>query len=304
MDYPCSEVRHITEALLKAAEIGARVCSQQRAKSSISFKPIEDRTNAVVALATSIMTSADQEVQEAILQYLLDCGFSDCTIQAEEETSSLRDFNARNGAPTVFVDPIDGTLAYSMGCPNWEESALDAGFPKSLLMHTEAKLDPRFYGIVLGARIPELPPLAVCVLPEFQITFHAIGDKAFRNRVPFSYSGSDRPQCTAIGRRLLDPSGEAATPFAAAGVDVRWFTGSCPAILWHIFEGDCTGYAGLACGFDVQLTAIVARAAGLLVSDRHEREVVFNLSERIDSIVFASSVQERREIARILRSFY
>jgi fructose-1,6-bisphosphatase/inositol monophosphatase family enzyme len=254
MEYACSDVRRITEALLKAAEIGARVCCQQRAKSSIYFKPIQNRASAVVALATSILTSADQEVQEVILQYLLDCGLSNCTIQAEEETPSLHKFNARSGTPTIFIDPIDGTLAYSMGCPNWEKSAMEAGFPKRLLTQTKAKLDPRFYGIVLGARVPESPLVAVCVLPELQITYYAMGGNAFRNGVPFRYSGSGRPRCIAIGRRLLDASGEAATPFAAAGIDVRWFTGSCPAILWHIFEGVCTGYAGLACAFDVQLT--------------------------------------------------
>jgi fructose-1,6-bisphosphatase/inositol monophosphatase family enzyme len=249
------------------------------------------------------VTGADVASQEAILQFLLECGLQDATIRAEEDTPSLRRFRSRPGAPTVFVDPIDGTLAYSMGCPDWESRAADAGFEQRLLQQTKEKVDPRCYGIVLGALIPETVPIAIGVLPELQITYHAINGLAFRNGARFQYSAANRPSRVAIGRRLLDPSGESATPFVSAHINVRWFSGSSPAVLWHIFEGACTGYADLSCGFDAQLTAVIAQACGLLVSDRYGAQLKLDLNQTIDSIVYASSTEERDRVCNTLQTF-
>src|SRR5439155_8712229 len=106
--------------------------------------------------------------------------------------------------------------------------------------------------MVLGACVPRQGIAAVCVLPEMGVTYRAVRYQAFRNDAGFHYVPRARPCRVAIGRRLLDPDGAAATPFAEAGLCVRWFNGSGPGVLWRIFEGDCTGYAGLNCGFDVQ----------------------------------------------------
>lgn len=166
----------------------------------------------------------------------------------------------------IFIDPIDGTLAYAIGCPGWEGRASSAGFPESLLRQTKEKVDSSFYGMVLGALIPGSDPVAVCVLPEHGAVYHASQGIAFRNGVSFRHHISSSPLRTAIGRRLLDADGEKSTPFASAGIDVSWFSGSSPAVLWRVFQDVCAAYADLNCGFDGQLSTVIARAAGLLWS--------------------------------------
>ena len=74
-------------------------------------------------------------------------------------------------------------------------------------------------------------------------------------------------------------------------------------MLWYIFEGDCTGYAGLHCGFDIQLASVVAQAAGLLVTDRSGRDFVARLNETVESLVLASSPEEKDRICNVLRQY-
>ncbi len=300
---PVFDTEFITTALLRAAQIGGRICMEKRHKASISFKPIEAPCKPIIALASSIVTDADLAVQEAILQTLLDCGLQDCIVQAEEDTALISKFHFHEGHATIFVDPIDGTLTYALGCRDWEIHAAKAGFERRLLQQTKERLDPRFYGIVLGALIPQLAPIAVCMLPELQTVFYSKGGAAFRNGTALKYIFPGGPTCVAIGRRLLDSNGESATPFASAGVNAHWFSGSAPAVLWQLFEGTCTSYVELACGFDAQLAAMAAQAAGLMVCDRNGKDIVFNPYGKIDSIIIASSTKERDSICEVLRCY-
>lgn len=305
MHLPKSPPAHdsIVEALLRAGTLGARVALEERSRAEVSFKPYETSARPVVALACSIVTKADLLVQEAILRSLLDSGLGECAVVAEEETPSSSLFRPSDEAPVIFIDPIDGTLAYAIGCPGWEGRASAAGFRESLLRQTKEKVDSSFYGMVLGALIPGSAPVAVCVLPEHGVVFHASQGIAFRDGVSFRYHRSSSPLRVAIGRRLLDPDGDRSSPFASVGIDVSWFSGSSPAVLWRVFEDVCTAYADLDCGFDAQLSAVVARAAGLLVSNRNGDELVLNLHSTVDGIVFAPSTAERDQICAILQSF-
>lgn len=305
MHVPKSPPAHdsIVEALLRAATLGARVAIEERSRAEISFKPYETSAPPVVALACSIVTKADLLVQETILGSLLDSGLGGCAVVAEEDTPSYGLFRPGDGAPVIFIDPIDGTLAYAIGCPGWEGRASSAGFPESLLRQTKEKVDSSFYGMVLGALIPGSAPVAVCVLPEHGVVFHASQEIAFRDGVSFRHHRSSRPLRVAIGRRLLDADGDRSTPFASAGIDVSWFSGSSPAVLWRVFQDVCTAYADVDCGFDAQLSTVVARAAGLLVSNRDGDELVLKLHSTVDGIIFASSTADRDQICAILRSF-
>jgi fructose-1,6-bisphosphatase/inositol monophosphatase family enzyme len=305
MDVPKPVRAHdaIVEALLRAAIVGARVAIEERSRAEVFFKPYETSTPPVVALACSIVTKADLLVQETILGSLLDSGLGGCAVVAEEDTPSSGLFRPGDAAPVIFIDPIDGTLAYAIGCPGWEGIASSAGFPEPLLRQTKEKVDSSFYGMVLGALIPGSDPVAVCVLPEHGSVYHASQGIAFRNGVAFRHHRSSKPLRVSIGRQLLDADGKKSTPFALAGIDVSWFSGSSPAVLWRIFHDVCTAYADVDCGFDAQLATVVARAAGLLVSNRNGDELVLNLHSTVDGIVFASSTADRDQICAILHSF-
>ena len=142
----------VTEILLKSAAIGGEVCRTQRPHSLVCFKPSQETSTSLVTLACNIVTSADLIVQETILESLLAHGLEDCAIQAEENTPSLQRFRGNERLATLYIDPIDGTLAYSLGCPGWEDQALSAGFSRELLANTREGVDQRFYGMVLAVR--------------------------------------------------------------------------------------------------------------------------------------------------------
>lgn len=173
------EIETITDALLKAAGVGAKVCLRERLCCTVSLKPLGGLATPHVALASQIVTSADLAVQEAVLQCLLESGLQECAVDVEENTPSFRQFKPSDGAPTIFVDPIDGTLAYSIGCPGWEDVMARAGFPEILLEQTKLRTNPQLYGIVLGVSVPNSGIAAVCALPELGILFHALNDIAF-----------------------------------------------------------------------------------------------------------------------------
>jgi hypothetical protein len=296
-------IETITETLLKSVVIGGEVCRAERSRAVVGFKPFESALTPLAGLASGVVTSADLAVQETILGFLIEQGFQDCAIQAEEDTPSLQYFNADRTGATIYVDPIDGTLAYSMECPGWEEAALSAGFNQEILVYSRERIDRQLYGMVLGAFIPGSGIAAVCVLPELRITYHALHGTAFRNGAKIRMPSMPRTCRVAIGRRLLDPSGTASTPFAEAGFSVRWFKSSSPGLLSHLFEGTCTSYAGVHCGFDIQLASVVACAAGFVASDRNGNNLALNLSGYVDSIVLASSDDERARICEVMRRF-
>ena len=292
----------ITKILLKSAAIGAEVCRAQRQHSLISFKPSQETSTPLVNLACSVLTSADLLVQESILCTLLDNGLQDCAIQAEEDTPSLQQFAGNRDLATLYVDPIDGTLAYSLGCTGWEEQARIAGFDRETLVRTLKVTDQRFYGMVLGAIVPSSGVAAVCALPEFAIMYHTVDALAFRNGNPIRLPGPGRASRVAIGRRLLDASGTTSTPFDNAGMDTRPFNGSSPAVLWQLLEGSCTSYAGIHCGYDMQLASVVASAAGFCASGRDGNSLVPNFEGLVD-IVLASSEDEKNRICDVMLQF-
>jgi len=292
----------VTEILLKSAAIGGEVCRTQRQHSSVCFKPSQEPSTSLVALACSIVTSADLIVQETILECLLAKGLEECAIQAEEDTPSLQRFGGNERLATLYVDPIDGTLAYSLGCPGWEEQALSAGFGRDVLTNTREGVDQRFYGVVLGAFVPGSGIAAVCALPELAVTYHGLHGLAFRNGTEVRPPVTSRASRVAIGRRLLDPNGMTSTPFANAGLPIRRFNASSPGVLWQLLEGACTSYAGVNCGYDMQLASVIASAAGFSASDRHGNALVPNLAGVVD-IVLASSEDEKERICDIMLQF-
>jgi fructose-1,6-bisphosphatase/inositol monophosphatase family enzyme len=295
-------MKYITDALLSAVCAGMKVCMDERSRCTVSFKPLHKVACPQVAIASQIVTSADLAVQEAILESLLNAGLGNCSLEAEEETPSVSRFTAGPNGCTIFVDPIDGTLTYSLGCAHWAEAAAQAGFSATVIEQTMLKTDPSLYGIVVGASVPDDGLVAICALPELGTVFHMSGDRVFRNGAPFKYSGAPKPTRIVIGRRLLDPDGNSA-PFAARGIEVRWFSGSAPGVLRWILEDDCTGYTGLECLFDIQLAALIARCLGFIVTDRRGRPFVPTLHGVVDGIVIASTADESAKIIEALQQY-
>lgn len=64
--------------------------------------------------AIDIVTSADLEVQEFILNKLADSDLKNCELVAEEDTPSRKRF-AKSSELVLTLDPIDGTKFYSEG---------------------------------------------------------------------------------------------------------------------------------------------------------------------------------------------
>lgn len=68
--------------------------------------------------AFDIVTEADFEVQEMILQAMAKTPLKDCRLLAEEDTKSTKLFNP-NGNFILALDPIDGTKLYAKGEKCW-----------------------------------------------------------------------------------------------------------------------------------------------------------------------------------------
>jgi fructose-1,6-bisphosphatase/inositol monophosphatase family enzyme len=296
-------VEEITNVLSQAARLGAEVCVNERRTCTLSIKPPELDSPPHVALALQVVTSADLVVQEVILQHLLSHGLGRCALRAEEDTALVHKFVPSPGAPTIYVDPIDGTLAYCIGCDGWEGVATRAGFSDLVVQLTKARTDPRLYGIVLGASYPDSTVASVCCLPELGLFFQAVNGRAFLNDDPLGFDVKARPIRVAIGRRLLDAAGEGARHFTNAAMDVFWFCSSSPAVLYHLFEGNCTAYAGIDCAFDMQLATVIAQSGGLYAAARDGSPFAPDLLHHVPGIVIASSAEAAARIAAVMQYY-
>ena len=67
----------------------------------------------------SALTSVDLAAQDVFF-LLLHEAFTEVNMDAEEKTDTLRLFPDNDpGRPTIFVDPVDGTLNYIQGSPDY-----------------------------------------------------------------------------------------------------------------------------------------------------------------------------------------
>ncbi|MBI5366022.1 MAG: hypothetical protein HZA54_03215 [Planctomycetes bacterium] len=297
------EPDRILRALLRATQLGAEAALSERAWATTSFKEAQSTVNLHAEMSRRIVTSGDTAVQEIILQHLLSADLRGCRVLAEEDTSSVREFRPAPGAPTIFIDPIDGTLTYAAGSLTWEDTAIGAGYAPAVVERVKALTDRRLFGMVLGATLPGGGLLSVCALPELGIVYHAADGKAFKNGAPYRHDRPPRPTRVVVGPRLLDSSGSRAQPFNEAKIETR-LSGSHPGALWRIFEEDCTAFAAISSAFDAQFASVVGRAAGLLVVDRQGRDFSpTDLIRRTDSIVMASAPDERDRLCTVLRRY-
>ncbi|MBI3273100.1 MAG: hypothetical protein HYZ53_29190 [Planctomycetes bacterium] len=302
------DVQKLVQVLLEAARAAGEAAADERTFATVSFKPAATGANPHALMSRRILTSGDFAAQEAVLARFLAAGLRECKVHAEEESPSLAEFRPRNGAPVLFVDPIDGTLSYAVGTMAWEDTAIGVGFAADAVARIKSRIDPKLYGVVLGAQVPgvKLPGaglVSVCALPALGIVYHSVGGRAFRNGRPLRVAGGDRPSRVVLAPRLLDLDGNRASHFDAARLPYR-VAASHPSTLWRLFEGDTTAYAGLANAFDGQLASEIAAAAGLVVSDRRGRDFFpADLTRRADSLILATSPEERNRVAAVLRLY-
>jgi fructose-1,6-bisphosphatase/inositol monophosphatase family enzyme len=258
----------LADALLRAAEAASHVMRDQRITATIGFKNLDNFSRTSRTLAECIVTSADLAVQECVLEQLLDFGLGDFAIMAEESTASVEKFQSGSASiGTLFLDPIDGTLTFALGCSSFESAARKAGFSSDTITRTQEQRDPRMYGLVLGAQIPQLGVVSVCTLPELGIVYHAINDEAFRQRVTLKCPPPPLKSNWVVSSSILDSPDSGSALWALEGISIRR-SGSNPAALWHVLEDNCSGYVAVRKPFDGQLASVIARAAGLLVTDK------------------------------------
>jgi fructose-1,6-bisphosphatase/inositol monophosphatase family enzyme len=293
----------LADSLLDAAEAAGRVMREERLAATVRFKDLNDHPRTLRTMAESIVTSADLAVQECVLSRLLDSGLANFAIVAEESTGSVAKFQSGSTSTgTLFLDPIDGTLTFALGCQSLENAALEAGFASDTVASVRAQRDPRMYGLVLGAEIPRVGVVSVCSLPELGVLYHAINGHAFRQRLPLKCPSPPRRRCWVVSSSILDSSSAGSALSAMEGVPICR-SGSNPAALWYVLEGNCSGYVAVNKPFDGQLAAVVARAAGLLVTGTGDAPFA---AERLrgceESLIWAFTRTELRRLSVVAHS--
>jgi len=78
---------------------------------------------------------------------------------------------------------------------------------------------------------------------------------------------------------------------------------SSPAMLWHLMRGECSAYAAIRCGFDIQLAALLAQAAGMVVTDHRGRPFFPDFYNGVDGIIVGRSQDDIATIVAILRNY-
>jgi len=120
--------------LLRSLEKEVIAAANYALEKQVAVKSSQKSDTGISGL--DIVTEADLEVQEMILQTLLKTPFSDATILAEEATASVALFTGKSPF-TITLDPIDGTKHYADGEPNFSTmlSLLYAGEPIYTLVY-------------------------------------------------------------------------------------------------------------------------------------------------------------------------
>jgi|SRR5271157_963840 len=290
----------LADTFLRAADAVSQLMRDERLSATINFKDLNHLPRTARSMAQCIVTSADLNVQECVLCRLLDCGLANFAMVAEESTPSVAKFQSDSASVgTLFLDPIDGTLTYAQGCLTFESAARKAGFSPETISSVQAQRDPRLYGFVLGAQIPQVGVVSVCSLPELGIVYHAINDHAFRQRLPLKCPPPPRTRCWVVSSSILDSPDSRSALSALEGICVRR-SGSNAAALWRLLEDNCSGYVAVNKPFDGQLAAVVARAAGLLVTDKDGAPFT---AQRLrgceESLVWAFTRTELRRLSTI-----
>jgi fructose-1,6-bisphosphatase/inositol monophosphatase family enzyme len=68
---------------------------------------------------SEVVTAVDRAAQDVLLHRLYEV-FPDIAVDAEEDTAAVALFPRETpGAPVIVLDPVDGTLAYTKGSPDW-----------------------------------------------------------------------------------------------------------------------------------------------------------------------------------------
>ncbi len=105
---PPDRSSRFVDTLLPAFEQAAAIAAALQGRVANTPKPSEQ--NEVKAA----LTIADTAAQEALLVPLIDA-FTDCRIEAEEDTPSVGRFRETDPRQRIVIDPIDGTFRFYLG---------------------------------------------------------------------------------------------------------------------------------------------------------------------------------------------
>lgn len=92
-------------------------------------------------LGSAVVSSVDREIQDMILQRMIDEGYDDLKIFAEEDTALVDEFSGESDY-SLFLDPVDGTLNYLLSNPENEK----------FFTNLYGKMDdhPYHFGVIIG----------------------------------------------------------------------------------------------------------------------------------------------------------
>lgn len=112
---------HPVVELLKSLALGAGKIQKERIFDSIvEFKEGEAGKVPKNDLGAAVVSSVDREIQDVVLQRMLDEGYDDWKIFAEEDTPLVDEFSEKSPY-SLFLDPVDGTLNYLLSNPENEK---------------------------------------------------------------------------------------------------------------------------------------------------------------------------------------
>lgn len=288
-------IEKVAQTALRATKRAAIVSQKLRDKVEVSFKAPKGKS-LYTRIASGVVTNVDLKVQEVILKTFLSAGFNSCEVVAEEDTPSIERF-ARASSSRLFIDPIDGTLAYIWGNASARE-VVAREFGEEGVRIVDAHSDPNNYGIVIGFEENNKCVFGVCALPARGIVYHAAKNSGlFRNGQPFSPQlRSDR---RIISRSAFPP--EVFEAYSSAGYSHR-FTNCAPSNLFLLFEGDHRAFVTTKIDYPWQIQAFIAREAGINVTDVFGNEFLTdNMKEDKPSLILSKDRAATVELGGIIQ---
>jgi myo-inositol-1(or 4)-monophosphatase len=216
-------------ALSVAREAGSLVAEHRAAGVQI------ERTKSSL---TDIVTAADRASEDLIRERILAARPQDSVLG--EEGSAVE---GGSGVHWV-VDPIDGTVNYAHGIPN--------------------------YAVSIGVLLEGEPVVGVVLNPAQGLEYRAVlGGGAFRNDEPIRVAEPVEPARAVVGtgfnyrREVRETQARTVAAMLPRVADIRRF-GSCALDLCAVAEGSLDGYVeeGVGGAWDYTAGALIATEAG------------------------------------------
>lgn len=225
-------------------------------------------------LMRTAKTVIDEQVQEIMLSAAFECLGEDVVIDAEEKTHSLARFPTSDGARSLVIDPIDGTLEYLEGQDTYSVcvALIDRGTIACALVYFPAR--DRAYGVAPDGYSYEYPSFATAGLSA-----------AVRLRLPQTAAR------IVYKTRRTPPEFE--RRFTDAGFEVRGWDNNVEGLL-AVVSGEASGYiAGAPQIRDILIGPAIGAAERGFMCDWHGGKITWPQKGRLPEGFFGNASYER-----------